>query len=164
LQNGRLWLITILYTLYKKITLPRPHRGFLYGTTFMALRISTYFYGDRRRRGEGLRIGCARYLVRGVRAAEFARRNIMDVWLPTLAPSRKLLAWALQRDLDDPKVWSTYVRRYRSEMKQTNARQTIRLLAQVATEMPISLGCHCRGTTHCHRFELERLIRGAAGG
>jgi uncharacterized protein YeaO (DUF488 family) len=129
----------------------------------VALRISTYSYGDRRRRGEGLRIGCARYLMRGMRKADYAHRNIMDVWLPTLAPSRKLLAWALQRDMDNPRVWNTYVRRYRGEMKQTNARQTILLLAQVAKEMPISLGCHCRGTTHCHRFELERLIRAAAG-
>jgi uncharacterized protein YeaO (DUF488 family) len=129
----------------------------------MPLRISTYAYGDRRRRGEGLRIGCARYLPRGVRAADFARRNMMDVWLPTLAPSRKLLHWALARDLDDPKVWNTYVRRYRGEMKDTNARQTIRLLARIAGQTPISLGCHCRGTIHCHRFELERLIREAAG-
>ena len=124
----------------------------------MPLRISTYAYGDRRQRGEGLRIGCARYLVRGVRTADYARLNIMDVWLPTLAPSRKLLNWALQRDMDNPKVWDTYVRRYRSEMKDTNARQTIALLARVAKQIPISLGCHCRGTTHCHRFELERLI------
>src|SRR5437870_5200081 len=125
------------------------------------LRISTYAYRDRRRRGEGLRIGCARYLVRGVRTADYARLNIMDVWLPTLAPSRKLLGWALQRDMDDPKVWNAYVRRYRSEMKNTNAHQTIRLLAHVAQHTPISLGCHCRATTHCHRFELERLIRAA---
>ena len=73
----------------------------------------------------------------------------------------KLLAWALQRDMDDPKVWNTYVRRYHGEMKHTNARQTIRLLARIAQQFPISLGCHCRGTTHCHRFELERLIREA---
>jgi len=88
--------------------------------------------------------------------------NIMDVWLPTLAPSRKLLNWALQRDMDNPKVWDTYVRRYRSEMKDTNARQTIALLARIAKQMPISLGCHCRATMHCHRFELGRLIRAAA--
>ena len=128
----------------------------------MPPRISTYAYGDRRRRGEGLRIGCARYLVRGVRTADYAAMNIMDVWLPTLAPSRQLLAWALQRDMDDPKVWAAYARRYRSEMKNTNARQSIRLLARVAQRMPISLGCHCRNTIHCHRFELERLIRAAA--
>jgi uncharacterized protein YeaO (DUF488 family) len=127
----------------------------------MPLRIFTYAYGDRRRRGEGLRIGCARYLVRGVRTADYARRNIMDVWLPTLAPSRKLLHWALARDMDNPTVWNTYVRRYRGEMKDTNPRQTIRLLARIARQMPISLGCHCRGTTHCHRFEVERLIREA---
>jgi uncharacterized protein YeaO (DUF488 family) len=92
------------------------------GAREVPLRISTYAYGDRRRRGEGLRIGCARYLVRGVRSADYARRDILDVWLPTIAPSRKLLAWALQRNMDDPRTWNTYVRRYRREMKQTNAR------------------------------------------
>ena len=81
-----------------------------------------------------------------------------------LSPSRKLLAWALQRDMDDPKMWNTYVRRYRGEMSHTNARQTIRLLARIGQQIPISLGCHCRGTTHCHRFELERLIREAGKG
>jgi uncharacterized protein YeaO (DUF488 family) len=132
------------------------------GVSEMGLRISTYAYGDRRQRNEGLRIGCARYLPRGVSAADYARRNMMDIWLPVLAPSAKLLKWALQREMDDPKVWNAYARRYRSEMKNTNARQTIRLLAAIAQKTPISLGCHCRGTMHCHRFELERLIRSEA--
>ena len=142
-ETGRVWYVWTRFALGANVP----------------LRISTYAYGDRRRRGEGLRIGCARYLVRGVRSADYARHDIMDLWLPTLAPSRKLLAWALQRDMDDPKMWNTYVRRYRGEMSHTNARQTIRLLARIGQQIPISLGCYCRGTTHCHRFELKRLIR-----
>ncbi len=127
----------------------------------MPMRLSTYAYRDRRRRGEGLRIGCARLPVRGVRTKDYAKLNIMDVWLPTVAPSRKLLAWALKQDLANPKTWKTYVRRYRGEMKETDARQTIRALAHIARRIPISLGCHCRNTMHCHRFELEKLIRDA---
>ena len=129
----------------------------------MALRISNYCYRDKRRRGEGLRLGCARLPPRGVRPIDYARLNIMDVWLPTVAPSRQLLAWALRGNLDGPKVWQTYVRRYKSEMKETNARQTIRALAQLAQRTPISVGCYCHGS-HCHRFVLEDLIRQAAAG
>jgi uncharacterized protein YeaO (DUF488 family) len=55
------------------------------------LRISTYAYGDRRRRGEGVRLGCARYLPRGVARSAYAARDIMDVWLPAVAPSRALV-------------------------------------------------------------------------
>ena len=129
----------------------------------MVLRLFTYSYGDKRRRGEGLRLGCARFLPRGVRKEEYAGSNIMDVWLPTIAPSKKLLTWALKKDLGDQKVWNAFARRYRTEMKATDARQTIRALAQLAQRTPISVGCYCHGP-HCHRFELERLIRRAAAG
>ena len=86
----------------------------------------------------------------------------MDVWLPILAPSPELLRWARGRGLDDAKVWKTFARRYRTEMKKTDARQTIRMLAELAKRTPISVGCYCHGP-HCHRFELERLIRAVAG-
>ncbi len=85
----------------------------------------------------------------------------MDVWLPTVAPSRELVQWARRHDLEDPKVWNTYLRRYRGEMKSTNARQTIETLARLAQRTAISIGCYCH-SPHCHRFELERLIRAAA--
>ncbi len=127
----------------------------------MGLQLSTYVYGEPRRRNEGLRIGCARLPVRGVRKEEYGKRDFMDVWLPTVAPSRELLAWALKHDLANEKAWSTYVRRYRREMKATDARQTVALLAAIARHTPVSLGCYCR-TAHCHRFELEQLVRAAA--
>jgi uncharacterized protein YeaO (DUF488 family) len=127
----------------------------------MSLQLSTYRYGEPRGGHEGVRIGCARLPVRGVRKEEYAARDIMDVWLPTVAPSRELLAWALDHDLAQEKTWRTYVRRYDGEMKKTEARQTIALLAAIAWHTPISLGCYCR-TAHCHRFELERLVRAAA--
>jgi uncharacterized protein YeaO (DUF488 family) len=129
----------------------------------MVLRLFTYSYGDKRRRGEGLRLGCARFLPRGIRKEKYAASNIMDVWLPTIAPSKKLLSWALKKNLDGPKVWNAFARRYRTEMMATDARQTIEALAQLARRTPISVGCYCHGP-HCHRFELERLIRRAAAG
>jgi uncharacterized protein YeaO (DUF488 family) len=127
----------------------------------MPLRLSNYSYGEKRRRGEGLRLGCARFLPRGVRKENYASSDIMDVWLPTVAPSQDLLAWVHKKDLDHRKVWTAFARRYRTEMKATNARQTIRALAQLAQRTPISVGCYCHGP-HCHRFELEKLIQRAA--
>jgi uncharacterized protein YeaO (DUF488 family) len=127
----------------------------------MTLQLSTYSYGSKRQRREGLRLGCTRYVARGVRTEDCARCNIMDVWLPTVAPSRELLAWARTTDLNDTKTWKTFLSRYRSEMKKTDPRQTIHALAELAKRTPISIGCYCQGE-HCHRFELERLIRAAA--
>jgi uncharacterized protein YeaO (DUF488 family) len=123
--------------------------------------LSNYSYGSGRRRGEGLRLGCARYLPRGVRKADYATKGMMDVWLPTVAPSQELLRWARRRDTDDPKVWNAFIRRYRTEMKKTEARQTILMLAALTKRTPISVGCYCPGS-HCHRFVLEKLIRRAA--
>src|SRR5215212_1490131 len=117
----------------------------------MALQLSTYSYGSKRKRGEGLRLGCTRYLARGVPKKEYATRNIMDVWLPTVAPSRELLGWARRNKLDETKTWKTFLIRYRSEMKKTDPRQTIQTLAELAKRTPISIGCYCHGE-HCHRF------------
>jgi uncharacterized protein YeaO (DUF488 family) len=127
----------------------------------MALQLSNYYYGSKRKRGEGLRLGCTRYLARGVPKKEYATRNIMDVWLPTVAPSRGLLTWARENHLENAKTWKTFVSRYRTEMKKTDPRQTIAALAELAKRTPVSIGCYCHGE-HCHRFELERLIRAAA--
>jgi uncharacterized protein YeaO (DUF488 family) len=85
----------------------------------------------------------------------------MDVWLPTLAPSKRLLAWAKKSNLPDREWWQTYLRRYRNEMKLTAACQTIATLALLARKTPISIGCYC-DTDYCHRFELVRLIKQAA--
>jgi uncharacterized protein YeaO (DUF488 family) len=129
----------------------------------VSIRLSEYSYGEKRRRGEGLRVGCTRYLVRGVKKQNYAKLNLMDVWLPTLAPSKKLLAWVKTKNMEYPKNWSAFRRRYRNEMKQTTPRQTIRTIAKLAKVTSISIGCYCN-TDRCHRFELQRLIRDAAVG
>ena len=93
----------------------------------MALRLSNYKYGSKRRPGEGLRLGSARLLPRGVKKENYAARDYMDVWLPTLAPSKELLSWIKSRDVQDTKTWNSFLQRYRTEMKQTTPRQTIRI-------------------------------------
>ena len=127
----------------------------------MALQLSTYSWGEQRRPNEGLRISCTRYLPRGVKKTDYAARDFFDVWLPILAPSRELVALARGEGVNDAAVWRRFVQRYRSEMKETDARQTIQMLAALAARTPISIGCSCAAMP-CHRFELEKLIRAAA--
>ena len=47
--------------------------------------------GSPRHPDEGLRIGTVRRPPRGVPKAEYATRDLYDVWLPNLAPSEALL-------------------------------------------------------------------------
>jgi uncharacterized protein YeaO (DUF488 family) len=56
------------------------------------LRLSTFQIGALAKRGEGLRIGVTRRPPRGVTKSRWVRDGYFDVWLPSLAPSAKLLA------------------------------------------------------------------------
>ena len=47
--------------------------------------------GDAKGRGEGVRLGTVRLLPRGVRKEEYAARNLFDVWLPEVSPTRELV-------------------------------------------------------------------------
>jgi len=123
----------------------------------MALRASTYRIGSPRRKGEGLRIGTVRLLPRGVPKREYAKRDLFDVWLPLVAPSRELLkAYTSGR-----KSAAQFFRAYKAEMKQPAARHTIELLAAIARHTPIAVGCYCEDESQCHRRALLELIRKA---
>ena len=121
----------------------------------MPLRIHTYRIGSPRKKGEGLRIGTVRLLPRGVPKREYAKRDLFDVWLPLVAPSRELL----NAYNSGKKTVDQLFRAYRAEMKQPAARHTIELLAAVARETPIAIGCYCEDESHCHRKALLELIR-----
>ena len=115
--------------------------------------------GSPRLPGEGLRLGTVRYLPRGVRKEDYARRNYFDVWLPLLAPSQELI-----RELKASRIsMSTFARRYRSEMKRAEPQQVIRLIAHLAADTPLSIGCYCEQESRCHRSVLFELIREAGG-
>jgi len=129
----------------------------------MALHLMEYAWTQPRRPSEGTRVSCTRFLPRGVRKEDYAREDYFDVWLPALAPSRDLVKWAQTHDLSDRTRMTEFVRHYRHEMVHSDARHMIRTLAKLAEVTPISVGCSCK-TPHCHRFELERLIRAAAAG
>src|SRR6266513_6234859 len=123
----------------------------------MALRVQTAQAGSPRQRGEGLRIGAVRFLPRGVSKSDYARKNYFDVWLPSLAPSRPLLT----RFLKSGMPVATFFRHYRKEMGNTEPRQVIKLLAEIAKRTPIALCCYCEDETRCHRSVLIELIRKA---
>jgi uncharacterized protein YeaO (DUF488 family) len=130
----------------------------------MPLHLSTFRCGSPRKEGEGLRIGTFRYLPRGVRKEDYAKKDYFDVWLPTVAPSRETLRSFKSKGIDE-KTWGQLVQRYTSEMrKSTESRQTILLLAEMAKETPIAVGCYCADENFCHRSVLKRLIEEAAEG
>jgi uncharacterized protein YeaO (DUF488 family) len=121
----------------------------------MAIRIVRL--GTPRNKHEGTRIGTVRHPPRGVPRTEHASRNFYDVWLPELAPSAELLAWARAGSLSDAR-WKTFRRRYRAEMGRTQARHLIRLLSSLSTTGNLSVGCYCADETRCHRSVLRELL------
>jgi uncharacterized protein YeaO (DUF488 family) len=78
-------------------------------------------------------IGTVRRPPRGVPKSEYAKRDLYDVWLPSLAPSEALLK-AAQASLatGDEQAWKAFVRRYRGEMKQPDHRALLDTLAALS--------------------------------
>ncbi len=125
----------------------------------MAIRIVRL--GTDRHPDEGLRIGTVRRPPRGIAKADYASKNFYDVWLPTLAPSAKLVRQALRARSD--RDWSRFVKQYRSEMASPAARHTLDLLSALSQQASFSVGCYCADESHCHRSILRELLleRGA---
>jgi len=115
--------------------------------------------GSARRKGEGLRIGTVRRPPRGVPKSEFASQNWYDVWFPTLAPSLETMKLGLSATTAGE--WSRFVKKYRSEMAQPDARHAIALLAALSRQTDFSVGCYCEDEAHCHRSLLRRLLADA---
>jgi len=63
--------------------------------------------GSPRGKNEGLRIGTARRLPRGVRKENYASKDFYDVWFPNLSPSDALLKEVLPTD---EKSWKLFQR------------------------------------------------------
>jgi len=124
----------------------------------MAVRIVRL--GEPRQPGEGLRVGTVRRPPRGVRKQDFARRDYFDVWLPELAPSEPLRAWALSQPFT-PQRFAAYARRYRGEMSRPTPQRLIGLLAALSASTRFSVGCYCEDASQCHRSLLAKLLREA---
>ena len=117
--------------------------------------------GTPRAEGEGLRLGTVRRPPRGVRKAEFAKRDYYDVWLPVLSPSAALVSMALSAP--DEAAWKAFTRRFKAEMKSSEAEQLLGLLAALSHTSNLAVGCYCEDESRCHRSILRELLleRGA---
>ncbi|MBL8160471.1 MAG: DUF488 family protein [Anaerolineae bacterium] len=127
----------------------------------MAIRVVRL--GMPRTPDEGLRLGTVRRPPRGVRKQDWGRRDYFDVWVPDLAPSEDLRAWALAEPLT-PRRWASYERRYLAQMRRPQALRLIVLLAALSLQTNFSVGCYCEDESHCHRSLLRKLLaeQGAA--
>jgi uncharacterized protein YeaO (DUF488 family) len=125
----------------------------------MSLQFRTVQIGSPRQTHEGLRIGAVRFLPRGVRKSEYHKRNLFDLWLPILSPSREVLRLFRDGKLSPAGLFQ----RYRREMHEPAPRQVIELLAALARQTPLSVACYCEDESRCHRSVLGKLIRDAAG-
>jgi uncharacterized protein YeaO (DUF488 family) len=120
----------------------------------MAIRIVRL--GSERQPGEGLRIGTVRRPPRGVPRAEYAPRNIYDLWFPNLAPSEALLKQYFP--VYDDKLWRAFQRRYLAEMKAPGPSRDLDLLAALSHHASFSIGCYCADESRCHRSLLRGLL------
>ena len=120
----------------------------------MAIRIVRL--GTARRRGEGLRIGTVRRPPRGVRKADFAAKNIYDVWFPNLSPSEPLLKEYFP--IMDDGSWRSFARKFRAEMKSPASKHDLALLSALSHQTDFSIGCYCESESRCHRSILRELL------
>lgn len=120
----------------------------------MAVRIVRL--GSPRAKDEGLRIGTVRRPPRGVPKKDFTKQNWYDVWFPNLAPSLETMKLGLAADT--PAEWKAFVRKYKAEMAEPQARHDIALLAALSQTTNFSVGCYCEDETHCHRSVLRELL------
>ena len=118
--------------------------------------------GSPRSPGEGLRVGTVRRPPRGVPKADFAKRDLYDVWFPVVAPSEELVRLAL--GAQGEAEWRTFARRYRAEMSRPEASRVLDLLAALSHQTSFAVGCYCADESRCHRSLLRELLmkRGAA--
>jgi uncharacterized protein YeaO (DUF488 family) len=113
--------------------------------------------GTPREPGEGLRLGTVRRPPRGVKKSDYAAKNYYDAWMPELAPSAELVAYAYAEPWSLGR-WAAYARRYRSEMKQPAAQHLIAMLASLSHQTNLSVGCYCENEYWCHRALLRELL------
>lgn len=133
------------------------------------MALSTFRIGGETAAEKGakgaLRLATVRFLPRGMSEAERKKRDLYDVWLPLLAPSAELLAWAKKQgfpDADNEKAWKAFAQRFAKEMTATaEKREALKMVAQLAKRTDIAIGCYCANESRCHRSVLKGLIEAA---
>jgi uncharacterized protein YeaO (DUF488 family) len=124
----------------------------------MAIRVVRL--GTPRAGDEGVRLGTVRRPPRGVRKEDVSRLDHYDVWLPELAPSAELLAYARAQPFTDAR-WRTFEKKYRVEMGKAPASHVMALLAALSRISDFAVGCYCEDESRCHRSVLRDLLRAA---
>ena len=122
--------------------------------------------GSARAPDEGTRLGTVRRPPRAVPKKDFTRRDWYDVWFPLLAPSvgtMKLGLASQSTEARPGKLWASFVRKYRAEMRAPAARQALDVLSALSRTANFSVGCYCEAESRCHRSLLRALLeeRGA---
>jgi len=112
--------------------------------------------GSPRVPDEGLRIGTVRRPPRGVPKAEYAARDLYDVWFPNLAPSEALLKQYFP--VADDQQWRAFARRFLAEMKAPGPKKDLDLLAALSHSTDFSIGCYCEDESRCHRSLLREML------
>ena len=120
----------------------------------MAIRIVRL--GTPRGESEGLRIGTVRRPPRGIKKADYAARDIYDVWFPNLSPSEVLLKEA--SPLKEGNPWKVFERRFLTEMKSPETKRELELLAALSHQTNFAIGCYCEDESRCHRSILRTLL------
>jgi len=126
----------------------------------MAVRVVRL--GSARAQDEGLRLGTVRRPPRGVKKADFAKRDYYDAWLPVLSPSPAVVSRAMSQEWTDAR-WKKFERDYRREMTQPIPKQVIGLLAALSHHADFSVGCYCEEERRCHRSILRKLLEEQGG-
>lgn len=122
------------------------------------IHVRTFNIYESPRRGEGLRIGVTRRPPRGIRKEDW--KDFFDVWFPVLAPSARLLN---RYQLAEISI-STFFKLYEREiMRKAESRQSLELLAKMASKTRFSIGCYCADESLCHRSHLRKMIEKAGG-
>ena len=97
---------------------------------------------------DGYRVLATRYWPRGV------SKEVIDEYIPTLAPSPELLHSYRQAQLD----WPRFSNQYLKEMSTEAAKAQIHRLAKAARSDVVTVLCVCADEDRCHRSLLRELI------
>ena len=122
------------------------------------MAISVVRLGEPRGPNEGLRLGTVRRPPRGVKKADYARRDFFDIWMPELSPAADLVSWALSEPFTPPR-WNRYAKAYRAQMRKPSAWRLVTLLAALSHQTDFSIGCYCADEARCHRSVLRVLLQ-----
>lgn len=98
--------------------------------------------------GDGIRILITRHYPRGVKKEHF------DKWIRELSPSKDLLTEYKKGDLNWKKFQTTFVK----QMNNTQSKEILSSLANVAKNKNITLLCYEKDGENCHRHIIQNLI------